>query len=223
MELQQLVTRARRLAASASVSAIPARRRLLGIAGPPGSGKSTLAAHLVSELAGSAVLVPMDGFHLAEAELRRLERTDRKGAPDTFDATGYAALLARLRSPEPDTAVYAPAFDRRIEEPVAGSIAVAPDVPLVVTEGNYLLLDDPSWKRARDCLDEIWYVDLDDAERVRRLIDRHERFGKSRAHAEHFVRTSDEANARLVAAGRERADLVVRFGAGAEPGPCGGS
>ncbi|MEV5598390.1 nucleoside/nucleotide kinase family protein [Streptomyces sp. NPDC052496] len=215
MELQQLVARARHLAASAA----PARRRLLGIAGPPGSGKSTLAAHLISGLAGSAALVPMDGFHLAEAELRRLGRTGRKGAPDTFDAAGYAALLARLRSPAPDTVVYAPAFDRRIEEPVAGSIPVKPDVPLVVTEGNYLLLDDPSWERARTFLDEIWYVDLDDAERVRRLVDRHERFGKPRAHAERFVHTSDEANARLVAAGRERADLIVKFGPGAAPGP----
>ncbi|WP_033039927.1 nucleoside/nucleotide kinase family protein [Streptomyces monomycini] len=216
--LRQLVERARSLAASAS----PARRRLLGVAGPPGSGKSTLAARLVAELGGSAVLVPMDGFHLAEAELRRLGRTDRKGAPDTFDAAGYAALLARLRSPAPGTTVYAPAFDRRIEEPVAGSVPVAPDVPLVVTEGNYLLLDEPSWTDARECLDEVWYVDLDDAERVRRLVDRHERFGKSRAHAERFVRTSDEANARLVTAGRERADLVVRFGPDTAPEPYGG-
>lgn len=215
--LRQLVDRARRLTASAT----PARRRLLGIAGPPGSGKSTLAARLVAELAGSAVLVPMDGFHLAEAELRRLGRTDRKGAPDTFDAAGYAALLARLRSPAPDTTVYAPAFDRRVEEPVAGSVPVAPDVPLVVTEGNYLLLDDPPWTDARACLDEVWYVDLDDAERVRRLVDRHERFGKARAHAERFVRTSDEVNARLVTAGRERADLVVRFAPDAAPEPYG--
>ncbi|MEU7161509.1 nucleoside/nucleotide kinase family protein [Streptomyces chrestomyceticus] len=217
--LPHLVERARRLAASAT----PARRRLLGIAGPPGSGKSTLAARLVAGLAGSAVLVPMDGFHLAEAELRRLGRTDRKGAPDTFDAAGYAALLSRLRSPAPETTVYAPAFDRRIEEPVAGSVPVPPDVPLVVTEGNYLLLDGPSWTDARECLDEVWYVDLDDAERVRRLVDRHERFGKSRAHAERFVRTSDEANARLVTAGRARADLVVRFGPDAAPEPYGGA
>ncbi|KOT89541.1 pantothenate kinase [Streptomyces sp. NRRL F-5755] len=218
MEPQQLIARARRLAAAAG----PDRRRLLGITGPPGAGKSTLAAHLVSELAGSAALVPMDGFHLAEAELRRLGRTDRKGAPDTFDAAGYAALLARLRSPAPDTVVYAPAFDRRIEEPVAGSIPVPHDVPLVVTEGNYLLLDDPAWARARECLDEIWYVELDDAERVRRLVGRHERFGKPRAQAERFVHASDEANARLVAAGRERADLVVTFPPDAAPVPYDG-
>lgn len=137
MDLRHLLARARRLADSAT----PARRRLLGITGPPGAGKSTLAAHLVAELSGRAALVPMDGFHLAGAELRRLGRTDRKGAPDTFDPAGYAALLTRLRSPEPDTSVYAPAFDRRIEEPVAGSIPVAPHIPLIVTEGNYLLLD----------------------------------------------------------------------------------
>ncbi|MFG2210890.1 nucleoside/nucleotide kinase family protein [Streptomyces sp. NPDC048638] len=213
MDPQDLLSRARRLAASAH----PGRRRLLGIAGPPGAGKSTLAAHLVAELDGEAVLVPMDGFHLAGAELRRLGRTGRKGAPDTFDAAGYAALLARLRSPEPDSAVYAPAFDRRLEEPVAGSIPVAPHIPLVVTEGNYLLLDSTPWAPVRALLDEVWYVDLGTPERVRRLVDRHARFGRPRDDAERFVRTSDEANARTVAAGRDRADLVVTFAPGEAP------
>ncbi|MEU9122406.1 nucleoside/nucleotide kinase family protein [Streptomyces sp. NPDC048506] len=218
MDPRHLLSRAHRLAATAT----PTRRRLLGITGPPGAGKSTLAAHLVAELAGRATLVPMDGFHLAEAELRRLGRADRKGAPDTFDPAGYAALLARLRSPEPDTAVYAPTFDRRIEEPVAGSIPVAPHVPLVVTEGNYLLLDSAPWSRIRGLLDEVWYVDLDAPERVRRLVDRHVRFGRPRAEAERFVLTSDEANARVVAATRDRADLVITFSPEAAPRPTEG-
>ncbi|MEU5213851.1 nucleoside/nucleotide kinase family protein [Streptomyces sp. NPDC020742] len=211
MDPRYLLSRAHQLATEAT----PSRRRLLGITGPPGAGKSTLAAYLVAELAGRAALVPMDGFHLAEAELRRLGRMDRKGAPDTFDPAGYAALLARLRAPAPDaapdSAVYAPAFDRRIEEPVAGSIPVAPHIPLIVTEGNYLLLDSAPWSSLRNLLDEIWYVDLDTPERVRRLIDRHERFGRPRPDAEHFVHTSDEANARVVAATRDRADLVITF------------
>lgn len=211
----QLVERARALAASAT----DGRRRLLGIAGPPGAGKSTLAARLVEELAGLAALVPMDGFHLAEVELRRLGRTDRKGAPDTFDPAGYAALLARLRTRGADTVVYAPAFDRRVEEPVAGSIPVPPDVPLVVTEGNYLLIDAPAWTRVRNHLDEVWYVELAEAERVRRLIDRHERFGKERSAAERFVLMSDEVNARLVQAHRDRADLWVAFPPECAPRP----
>ena len=93
---------------------------------------------VVAELGDRAVLVPMDGFHLAQPELVRLGRRDRMGAPDTFDAAGYAALLARLRAQD-DEVVYAPEFRREIEEPIAGAIAVPPEVPLVVTEGNYLL------------------------------------------------------------------------------------
>ncbi|MDJ0464181.1 nucleoside/nucleotide kinase family protein [Streptomyces sp. H27-C3] len=207
MEPQHLIDRAHRLIA-------PGRRRVLGIAGAPGAGKSTLAAHLADRLGQAAVLVPMDGFHLAGAELERLGRTDRKGAPDTFDATGYTALLTRLRTPQPPgTVVYAPAYDRSLEEPVAGSIPVpAPlDAPLVITEGNYLLLDEGPWAAVRDLLDEVWFLELDQDERLRRLIDRHERFGKPRQRAEHFARTSDEANARLVRQGRDRADLVVSF------------
>ncbi|MFI6685470.1 nucleoside/nucleotide kinase family protein [Streptomyces sp. NPDC050485] len=201
-DLSRLAARARRLI-------VPGRRRILGIAGPPGAGKSTLAGELVQRLDGQAVFVPMDGFHLANAELRRLGRTERKGAPDTFDAAGYVALLARLRSPEPGAVVYAPEFDRSSEEALAGSIPVAPDVPLVVTEGNYLLHDEGAWAQVRDLVDEIWYLHADDARRARGLVERHVRHGKSQPYAERWVRESDEVNARLVAAGRERADLVI--------------
>jgi pantothenate kinase len=199
------------LTARAHRLAVPGTRRILGLAGAPGAGKSTLAARLVDRLGGLAALVPMDGFHLAQAELHRLGRAARKGAPDTFDAAGYAALLARLRTPEPGTVVYAPAFDRTLEEPVAGSIPVAPEVPLVVTEGNYLLHDDGPWAPVRPLLDEVWFLELDDHRRVHRLVERHVRFGKDRPAAERWVKESDEANARLVSAGRDRADLVVRM------------
>lgn len=186
-------------------------RRILGIAGPPGAGKSTVARRLVEALGGRAVLVPMDGFHLAGAELERLGRAGRKGAPDTFDGAGYVALLRRLREPEPEHAVYAPAFDRALEEPVAGALAVPPDVPLVVTEGNYLLLDEGPWAPVRGLLDEVWFLDLDPEVRVRRLVERHVRYGKPPAYARAWVERSDEANARLVESGRGRADVVVRL------------
>ncbi|THA64922.1 nucleoside/nucleotide kinase family protein [Streptomyces sp. A0958] len=209
-DLTGLTARARRLARTGE-------RRILGIAGPPGAGKSTLAGRITEALGSLAVLVPMDGFHLAGAELERLGRADRKGAPDTFDAAGYAALLRRLRAPEPGTVVYAPAFDRALEEPVAGAVPVPPQVPLVVTEGNYLLYGEGPWAPVRGLLDEAWFLELDDAVRVRRLVDRHVRYGRPRADAERWVARSDEANARLVAPGRDRADLLVREGSGPRP------
>jgi pantothenate kinase len=151
----------------------------------------------------------MDGYHLADVELDRLGRRGRKGAPDTFDPAGYAALLHRLRSAPPEV-VYAPAFDREIEQPVAGSIPVPPACRLVVTEGNYLLLDDPAWRAARAELDAVWFVEADEALRLDRLVRRHVDFGKPPAAAEAWVRGTDEPNARLVEAARERADLLVR-------------
>src|SRR3954453_6838928 len=122
-------------------------RRILGIAGPPGGGKSTGARAVVAALGADARLGPMDGFHLAQAELVRLGRRDRMGAPDTFDAAGYAALLTRLRGDE--AVVYAPEFRREIEEPIAGAIAIPKQIPLVVTEGNYLLMGDHGWGAVR--------------------------------------------------------------------------
>jgi pantothenate kinase len=195
------------LVARASEFVVPGRRALLGIAGPPGCGKSTLTDALTGSLSPDAVTVPMDGFHLAQAELVRLGRQDRKGAPDTFDAHGYVALLARIRAAR--EAVYAPAFDRRLVAPVAGSIAVPPAVPLVVTEGNYLLLDEPPWDRVRAELDAVWFVQVDPDVRLERLIARHVRHGRTPAAARAWVLGSDERNAELVDRTRDRADLVV--------------
>lgn len=200
------------------------RRAILGITGGPGAGKTTLAGHLVRALNADGppwvAHVPMDGFHLADAELDRLGRRDRKGAPDTFDAAGYAALLRRLRETpaDVDEVVYAPAFERDLEQPVAGSIPVPPSARLVVTEGNYLLLHEGSWAGVRPLLDEVWYCEVEEPERVRRLVARHVEFGKEHTAAVAWVLGTDQRNADLIATTRDRADLVIPASALPVPG-----
>jgi pantothenate kinase len=201
-DLDTLVARARALAQ-------PGARAILGLVGAPGGGKSTLAAGLTDALGAAAVLIPMDGFHLAQKELVRLGIRDRMGAPDTFDAAGYVALLERVRAAR--ETVYAPEFRRPPEEPIAGAIAIPPDVPLIVTEGNYLLVEEGDWGRVRPQLEEVWYVDMDEATRLEWLIARHVAFGKTPEEAEAWVMRSDQANAAVVAATRERADVIVRL------------
>lgn len=189
-------------------------RRLLGVAGAPGAGKSTLTAALVEQLpVGSCVVVPMDGFHLADVALDRLGRLDRKGAPDTFDAEGYTALLQRLRGARPqDGPVWAPLFERDLEQALAGAIEVPGDVPLVITEGNYLLLQEGPFAAVRALLDTCWMVEVPEELRHERLVARHERFGKSPERARAWALGPDERNARLVSAGRHRADAIVHLG-----------
>lgn len=196
------------LLARAQALADPDGRRILGITGSPGAGKSTVARRLVDVLDGAAVLVGMDGYHLAQAELIRLSRVERKGAPDTFDAAGYIALLRRLRTPGADT-VYAPEFRRAIEEPIAGAVPVPPGVPLVITEGNYLLLDTAPWSAVRGLLDEVWFLAPDEQTRRRWLTARHLRYGRTVEQAAERTAGSDERNARLIAPTASRADLIL--------------
>jgi len=201
VRFDDLVARAERLA-------VTGRRSLLGICGAPGAGKSTLAARVVDALGDRAVLVGMDGFHLAQRELNRLGRAERKGAPDTFDAAGYVDLLDRLRRHGPDT-VYAPEFRREIEEPIACAVPVFRETPLVVTEGNYLLLTDNPWDRVRPLLDEAWFLAPAESVRLARLIARHEAFGRTLEQARGRALGSDQANALRVDATSGRADLII--------------
>ena len=192
------------------------RRAVLGIAGAPGAGKSTLAEALVEGVARAkgadwVAHVPMDGFHLADVQLDRLGSRDRKGASDTFDAEGYAALLRRLVD-DPESWVYAPGFERTLEQPLAAAMVVPPAARLVVTEGNYLLLPEPRWQQARAALAEVWFVTGDDDLRRSRLVERHVVFGKEPDAAVAWVEQTDEANAALVAAVADRADRLVLNG-----------
>jgi len=200
----------------AAVRALPDRPFVLGIAGPPGSGKSTLAGRLVESMSSTApdvavAVAPMDGFHLSNHQLELQGLLDRKGIPETFDAAGYAALLARVRQADRGV-VYAPAFDRRLEEPVAGSHAIPPGRGLVVAEGNYLGIDTGPWPDVRAAIDELWFLDVPLEECAERCLHRRLDHGFDHATAEQRVATVDRPNGLIVHHSRDRADRVLEPG-----------
>lgn len=201
-------------ATSALVDLAAANHRVIvGLTGPPATGKSTIADQLARgcrERGLRTVIVPMDGFHLAQTALNERGWAPVKGAPYTFDAAGYVELLARIRR-ERDSTVWAPAFDRSLEEPIAGSIAVSPNIQVVLTEGNYLLLPDDPWREVPGLLDAIWYVETHDEVRRERLIERHRSYGRSLAEAAERALGSDERNAELVRSTRHRAGAILRM------------
>ena len=184
-------------------------RKILGIVAPPGAGKSTLAEHLSRALGDLAQVVPMDGFHLSNAALNKLGLRHRKGAADTFDAHGYVNLLRRLRQQQIDEVIYAPEYLRSFEEGIAGSIAVQAGTPLIITEGNYLLMQDGPWGQVRGLLDESWYLDIDDTLRESRLLERHVQFGKTREEATAWIAATDAPNALQIAASSVWADWRI--------------
>ena len=199
---------------AALIAALPNPGRVVvGIAGSPGAGKSTIAEQLVALLPGAALL-PMDGFHLPQRMLVELGRRDRMGAPDTFDVDGFTAVLAALRPAfgNSGVTVRAPGFDREIEEPVPGAIAIAPEFPMVIVEGNYLLLGDGGWERVAPLLDATFFVGVDRDIRLSRLVTRHVRFGKSPADARAWALGTDERNAELVEASAHAATHTITLG-----------
>lgn len=202
-DLAALIDRARALEARSE-------RVLLGITGAPGAGKSTLAEAIVAAVGEGARLIGMDGFHLSQAELLRIGRRERMGAIDTFDAAGFVGLVRRLRS-RPGEAIGAPAFDRTVEESTPDALRIEPDVGLVVIEGNYLLAAAAPWAELGDLLDEVWYCEREEAARLRDLVARHRRYGKTAREAQRWAHGPDQRNADLVAATRQRADLITRL------------
>ncbi len=176
-------------------------RTLVGITGPPGAGKTHVARFLRHPV------VAMDGFHLRNEELRRLERRQRKGAPDTFDAAEFVRLLDRLR--DGTRAVSVPAFSRELDEPVPDALVIEPDAAVVLVEGNYLLLDEGPWAEVAGRLDLSVYVEAPTEVRRARLLARQIRSHGSPAAAQRWIETVDDLNAAIVEQTKAHADHLV--------------
>lgn len=182
-----------------------ARRRIVGVAGPPGSGKSALAEWLVTRLPAAAVL-PMDGYHYDDLVLGPRGDLPRKGAPHTFDVDGLGATLARLAADD-GRPVAVPVFDRTLEIARAGARIIAADVRLVIAEGNYLLLEAPGWADLAPLFDLTVMVAAGEAELARRLRARWAGLAADEARAK--VEDNDLPNGLLVLRESRPADVTV--------------
>ncbi len=202
-------------------------RAVVGVAGCGGSGKSVFTALLQTILnraptpPAPAALCPLDGFHHPNAYLeehftadragRRVSLRSLKGAPQTFDVRAYAETLRKART-EPQ--VRLPGYDRRLHDPVPDAVSIGPNDGIVLTEGNYLLLERGGWAPVRPLLDLALFVFLPPGVTRSSIIERHVRGGRSRREAVQHYEHSDRWNAQLILSTMHRADLVVRRSAG---------
>jgi pantothenate kinase len=188
--------------------AAKSQRFVVAIAGPPGAGKSTLAAALVDLFPqGSAVVVPMDGFHFDDAILNARGLRSRKGAPETFDFAGFENLLRRIRSGESDIAI--PVFDRNMELARAGAAIIDGGKRFILVEGNYLLLDEEPWLRLSQLIDFGIFIDEPRDELERRLLQRWRDHGRSDEDGRAWVDSNDLPNVDRVLGKRRKADLTI--------------
>jgi pantothenate kinase len=184
-------------------------RSIIGIIGKPGGGKSTLSKFLIKGMDPALVcVVPMDGFHLSNKLLKELGRSERKGAPDTFDVNGFLNLIERIKS-DNSQPIYYPIFDRSIEESIAAQGVVYPTTRVVIVEGNYLMHDQDGWQEIAPLLDQSWYAYLEEDIRISRLISRHIAFGKDPESAKAWAKGSDQANADLIERGVAGCDFLI--------------
>jgi pantothenate kinase len=190
----------------------PTRRVVIAIAGAPASGKSTLAERLVSRLneaeAGSAALLPMDGYHYDDRVLIARGLRARKGAPETFDVLGLLRMLERLKRNEEDE-IAVPVFDRDLEISRAAARVIPSAVRVLVVEGNYLLLDEQPWSRLHAMFDLTVMVDASEDLLRRRLVERWRGYGLTPAEIEAKVEGNDLPNGRKVISNSRPADLVL--------------
>ena len=180
--------------------------RLIALAGPPASGKTSLAEKLAQAMGPGVQALPMDGFHLDNDRLRELDLLHRKGAPQTFDATGFLSAVDALSRGRLKTW---PGFDRDADAVVPDAISLTLTAKTFVIEGNYLLLKQPIWQDLRRYWDRAVWLDVEEAVLRRRLVQRWLDQGLSEEAAKTRAEGNDLVNATLIIDQSDRENAIT--------------
>lgn len=208
-----LSVQAQRLIDKAQQAANDHKRFVLGIVGIPASGKSSLTVQLMEYIEAiapsEAALLPMDGYHLTNHKLDELGLRDRKGSPHTFDAEGYVQAIEAVKPA--GVSLSFPVYDRAIHDPKPDAGQIESSHQLIVTEGNYLLLDQPPWDRLGQVINECWWLDTPTEQAKEWMIKRHVQGGRTEEDARSHYEHSDAANTQLILEHSREPDLIIQW------------
>jgi len=156
----------------------------------------------------AAQVVSIDGFHRRQRELANLGLLDRKGTPETYDVAMLTEKMKEIRFSR-GRASRAPGYSREIHDVVDDVVMISSEVEIVILEGNYLLVNDDSWRGVYELLDEVWYLEVDRDVVRQRLIDRHLRGGRTEEQAIWKTDFVDLKNYELIEQAKYRADFII--------------
>ncbi len=189
------------------------KKQIIAISGPPGAGKSYLSNIILKkyndnliEKKKHAVIFPMDGYHLDNKELIDTGLFDRKGSEPSFNSEKFARDLYKV-SQNKDIKI--PGFDRELDKTIADQISITSETPLVIVEGNYLLIDKSPWSSCSDLYDLKIFINPGIDVLRERLIQRWLDFGFDIQQAHKKANENDLINAEFVIQNSSKNDIEI--------------
>ncbi|KAJ8627099.1 hypothetical protein MRB53_020406 [Persea americana] len=115
-----------------------------------------------------------------------------------------------LKHAQSKGSVYVPSFDHGVGDPIENDIFVSLQHKVVIVEGNYLFLEEGTWKDISSTFDEKWFLEVDIDKAMQRVLKRHISTGETADVAKQRIEYNDRPNAEFIMQTKQNANLIIR-------------